>query len=189
VTRREAGAAAALWRRIDTPGHDAALLTRSAVGWRLLGTAVFLHADGPARLSYELVLDADWRTVRGSVRGFLAGRQIERKIVRGERGWTLDDVRVAGLDHLVDLDLGFTPATNLQQLRRARLAAGEGVDLPVAWLDAGADALEELPQRYERLDATRVRYSAPSVPYAATLELADSGFVRLYPGLWEMDAG
>ena len=32
--------------------------------------------------------------------------------------WKLNDVPVPELAHCVDLDLGFTPATNLMQLRR-----------------------------------------------------------------------
>jgi hypothetical protein len=31
----------ALWRRLDTPGHDAAHVSRTDDGWRLDGAAVF----------------------------------------------------------------------------------------------------------------------------------------------------
>src|SRR5207244_2474062 len=37
--------AAILWRRLDTPGHDACRLERSDAGWELDGTAVF-REDG-----------------------------------------------------------------------------------------------------------------------------------------------
>ena len=36
---------AVLWRRLDTPGHDACRLVRNDAGWQLEGTAVF-REDG-----------------------------------------------------------------------------------------------------------------------------------------------
>ena len=37
--------------------------------------------------------------------------------------------------------------------------------------------------------AAGISASSPTAGYEATLELAASGFVRLYPGLWEMEPG
>ena len=45
--------------------------------------------------------------------------------------------------------------------------------------------LQALPQRYERRSATTYWYESPTAGYAELLELAPSGFVRRYPGLWE----
>jgi hypothetical protein len=177
----------AMWRRLDAPGHDAALLTQAEGGWSLSGAAIFKHPDGPACIEYRVELDAAWCTRAGIVRGFVGTRRLDHTISCDPDGWRLDDVLNDGLAHLVDLDFGFTPATNLQQLRRVRPAIGESADLPVAWFDVGATTLAELPQRYERRDATRYWYVAPSVPYEGLLELAPNGFARTYPGLWEME--
>ena len=38
--------ASAMWRRLDTPGHDAAHVTGTSDGWRLEGIAVFAHDLG-----------------------------------------------------------------------------------------------------------------------------------------------
>ena len=124
----------AIWRRLDAPGHDAALLTPTEAGWSLTGAAVFSHRGEPACVSYGVELDAGWRTRRGTVTGFLGGRRFDHAISRDADGWRLDGVLIEGLAHLVDLDYGFTPATNLQQLRRLDLAPGQSaaVDLAVA---------------------------------------------------------
>lgn len=175
----------ALWRRLDVAGHDAARIETVPGGYLLEGTAVFRHEDGPASVSYRLDLAPDWSTRRGLLRGFVGAKTLEHEILRGADGWTLDGVAQPGLGHLLDLDLGFTPATNLQQLRRVPLEIGEEAGIRVAWFDIGAERLVELPQHYRRLDATRYAYRGFS--YQATLELAPSGFVRLYPHLWEMD--
>jgi hypothetical protein len=94
---------------------------------------------------------------------------------------------VPGLASYVDLDLGFTPATNLLQLRRLALAERQAADVPVAWLDVSAGTLGVLPQRYERRTEATYWYEAPSVNYRGVLEVAPNGFIRRYPGLWEME--
>jgi hypothetical protein len=175
----------ALWRRLDTPGHDAALLTGTTAGWSLRGTAVFEHDGGPACLSYLVELDPGWRTRRGSIEGFVSGRAVRALVERHAGGWTLDGAPVPGLGHLIDLDLGFTPATNLQQIRRAGLRVGESVDLPVAWIDVDLAAVVELPQRYKRIGPHEYAYDSPTVPYSATLEITPNGFALTYPRLWQ----
>lgn len=176
----------AFWECLYTPGHDAACLTcHGANGWLLHGTAVFRHPAGPTRVDYAVEIDDAWQSQRGTVRGFLAERRVEHLIERRDDGWYLDD-RPQGLSALVDLDFGFTPATNLQQLHRAALQPGQAIDMAVAWFDLEATGLTALPQHYERLDATRFRYNSPDTPYEAVLELAPNGFARVYPGLWRM---
>jgi hypothetical protein len=89
---------------------------------------------------------------------------------------------------LIDLDFGFTPATNLQQLRRVSMRMNEPTLLPVAWFDVDAATLTELPQVYERRGDKAFWYSAPSVGYEGMLELSPNGFVRHYPNLWEVES-
>lgn len=177
--------AVALWRRLDTPGHDAARLSPVADGWFLQGTTVYRDEAGPAGIRYEVLLDRGWATVRGRVRGFLGGREIDDVITRQGGRWIFNGRAVHGLDHLVDLDFGFTPATNLQQLRRVPIAIGAAVDIPVAWIDAGGDTLTEMQQRYERIAERSYRYRSTTTGYEGVLELAPSGFAQKYPGLWE----
>jgi uncharacterized protein len=179
--------ASALWRRLDAPGHDAALLTRRDAGWSLRGTAVFQHADGAACVNYSVDLDGAWKTLCGSAQGFVGDRGFDHVIARAPEGWRLDGASIDGLAHLCDLDFGFTPATNLQQLRRIALAPGQAADLTVVWFDIGAAALTPLPQRYARRGETAYFYEAPTVPYEGLIELAPNGFVKFYPGLWRME--
>jgi hypothetical protein len=179
----------ALWRRLDTPGHDAGRLEEGESGWQLDGAAVFLHEGVPASLTYRLACDRAWRTRDGRVRGWLGPRIVDFAIARtAGGGWTLNGGGVPGLETCVDLDLGFTPATNLFQLRRLALGEGQSADAPAAWLEVSAGTLEILPQRYERRTEAIYWYEAPSVDYAGLLEVTPAGFIRRYPGLWEMEA-
>lgn len=102
--------------------------------------------------------------------------------------WTLNGLVVASLENCIDLDLGFTPATNLLPLRRLDLAEGQSAEASAAWLDVAAGTLAVLPQRYQRRSKTTYWYEAPSVNYAALLEVAPTGFVLRYPGLWEAES-
>jgi hypothetical protein len=178
----------ALWRRLDAPGHDACRLERRGPGWRLDGTAVFREDGVLARLDYEVTCDAAWVTQHGRVRGWLDARFVELTVARTDAGlWNFNGVTAPGLEGCADLDLGFTPATNALQLRRVALAKGQAAEVPVAWLDVSTGTLERLGQRYERRTEATYWYEAPRFAYAALLELAPSGFVRVYPGLWELE--
>jgi hypothetical protein len=175
-----------LWRRLDAPGHDAAFVAAEGDGWMLRGMTVFGHGAGAACVAYEVALDGDWSTRWGDVRGHREGQLFRYRIERRPDGWYLDGRRQAGLEAAVDLDFGFTPATNLQQMRRAVFGGGAVVELPVAWFDLGMERLDLLPQRYERRDEKRFWYEAPTAGYRGLLELADSGFIAHYPGLWAL---
>lgn len=179
--------ASMLWRRFDTPGHEACRLENNGTGWNLLGTAIFRHKAGPANISYSVQCDVHWATLSGQVRGLIGKQQIDYVVTRNEKLWTLNNVEILGLEHIVDLDLGFTPATNLQQLRRVSIMQDEAVQLPVAWLDVDAGTLTELPQTYQRRSERTFWYSAPSVGYEGLIEVAPNGFIRRYPRLWEAE--
>lgn len=180
--------ASILWRRLDTPGHDACHLCERDGGWNLEGAAVFRHDGLPAHLHYQVACDVAWCSQQGHVHGWIGPRPIDLNIVRTSDGvWRLNSAVVPGLEGCLDLDLGFTPATNLLQLRRLALAEGQAAQAPVAWLDVSAGTLEVLPQRYERRTAATYWYEGPSVQYAGMLEVAPNGFIWRYPGLWEAE--
>ena len=176
----------AAWMRLDRPGRDAALLQPCDGGWLLQGAAAFDHEAGSAAVAYQVEVDARWRTKRGIVSGFLGARTIRHEIRRDDTGWSLSGVGIEGLDHLVDLDYGFTPATNVLQLSRIALEPGQRAEVPVAWFDLDSASVIELSQIYERRSEASYWYEAPTVPYRALLEIAPSGFVQSYPGLWRL---
>ena len=174
----------AAWIRLDRPGRDAALLQPSDGGWLLRGAAVFDHDGGSVAVAYQVEVDARWETKRGVISGCFANQTVQHEIRRDDAGWRLNGHEVEGLEHLVDLDFGFTPATNVLQLSRLALEPGQRAEVPVVWLDLDSASLIELPQSYERRREMSYWYEAATVPYRALLEIAPNGFVRSYPGLW-----
>jgi uncharacterized protein len=177
-----------LWHRLETPGHDACRLIQGDGTWRLEGMAAFLLEGVPACVAYELECDGEWRTREGAVHGWVGSLPLDFRITRTPEGsWTLNGQIVPDLDGCVDLDLGFTPATNLSQLRRVALEVGQAADVPVAWLDVPVGTLQMLHQRYERRTAGTYWYESPRFDYFALLQVNETGFVEKYPELWEAE--
>lgn len=179
-----------LWQRLDTPGHDACALTNTGDGWELGGAAVFLDTEThePAALTYRIRCDPAFRNQSASVQGFVGARRVAFEVARDRTGtWMLDGRRVPGLEGCEDLDLGFTPATNLLSIRRLALDVGQGAEVPVAWFDLTETTLRLLPQHYRRRSRTTYAYDSPTVGYSAELEVDEDGFVRSYPGLWRAE--
>ncbi len=104
--------ATAFWKRLDLTGHDAAWLIQTETGYRLTGQCTFLDPRGPAALGYQVDLAPDWSTIEGRIKGFIGERAIDDRVLREQRGWTLNS-KDFGMAELNDLDLGFTPATKL----------------------------------------------------------------------------
>jgi len=178
-----------LWRRLDRPGHEAARLVFHAPLWQLTGTAVFGEGGRPCRLEYHLVCDSRWNTLHALVAGWYGSRRVScdvRADVRRE--WHLNDRACPAVAGSVDLDLAFSPATNLIAIRRLALGPGDGATVRAAWLTFPELMLEPLEQTYRRTGATTYHYEAPAHRFAAELEVNAAGFVVRYPGLWEQEA-
>jgi hypothetical protein len=155
-------------------------------GYLLRGTARFESESGFVQVHYSLTTDLLWNTTAASVAGTVGTRPASHCIRHADRKWFLDGRPVPALDHLIDLDFDFTPATNYVQLRRVGLSIGEVSNVPVAWFQLEKSSLGELSQRYERRTKRSYWYVASACSYKGLLDIAENGFVSRYPGLWQM---
>ena len=179
--------AAFFWRRLDQPGHDCCRLFRLSSGWKLRGMAVFSEAGQPCSFAYEVVVDSHWKTRSARLTGFRAKKEIDLRIRRTADGnWRVGtEIQHAVADY-VDIDLGFTPATNMLAVRRLNLSVGEYAEAPAAWLALSSLKLKVLPQTYLRSAKLEYEYEAPSVGYKGRLRVSKLGVVEQYPGLFEI---
>jgi len=176
----------ASWRALHISGTDMCTLSRTAGGWTLAGNAMFDHKGSQADVVYRVDCDAVWRAVGGEVAGVIADRDFRYRIRKIPGGWTVNGAPAPGVEAVVDLDYGFTPATNMIPVKRAALAIGVSAQLPAAWFDLDSPTLVYLPQTYTRKSADTYWYESPSAAYAALLKFSPNGFVQRYPGLWDM---
>jgi hypothetical protein len=177
-----------LWRRLDLPGVESARLERADGGWTLAGAAVFTHEERLCRLYYEVRCDAAWRTTGARVAGFVGEGAVEIRIeADGDRGWTMNGEACPQVEGCVDVDLNFSPSTNLLPIRRLRLDVGEEAEVRAAWLRFPGFTLEPLEQRYRRTGPDAYRYESAGGAFVRDLTVNDEGFVVRYPGLWEAE--
>ncbi len=164
---------AILWRRLDYPGHEQAILQSIDSGWELSGTAVFQHDGQPCALRYRIACDADWVTRSTIVSGWVGAKPIDVSIDR-----------TGGLQGCVDIDLNFSPSTNLLPVRRLNLAIGESAHVVAAWLRFPSFNLERLEQTYSRLAERTYRYESGGGKFLAEIEVNEVGLAVKYGEIW-----
>ena len=181
-----------LWRRLDQPGHDTASVRPTDDGAMLTGMAVFLEG-APTALQYTVRCDSAWRTVEGAVRGWRGTEPVDLRFHRSRAGgWTLNRVPCPAVAGCLDLDLNFTPATNLLPLNRLDLAVGQSAEVRSAWLEWPAMRLRSLTQRYVRQDPVEYGYEADlpdGTRFSGLLRVRSDGWVLDYAGLWREEPG
>ena len=181
---------AALWRRLDVPGHDACQFVPGEDGWTLHGSAVFMQDGQVCQLRYEVLADSGFRTREASVSGWMGVTAVDLRIRSdGSGAWTAGGVEQPQLAGCVDVDLGFTPATNFLPVRRLGLEIGEQAPAPAASLAFPEHRLEVLRQRYTRVSATGYEYEAPGAGYRGKLEFSAQGIIVDYPELFTLVSG
>jgi len=176
-----------LWKRLDQEGHDACQFYRTADGWTIKGAAVFEHEEQPASLAYHLVCDRKWQSMRASVAGWIGKSDFQLDIERdGDDGWCINGMKNQALTGLKDIDLGFTPASNTNAIRRLNLPTGDEAESVAVWLDIDDWTVKSLPQSYRRIRDLAFDYASPQHDFRATLLVDDFGAVTNYPELWVM---
>jgi hypothetical protein len=177
-----------LWRWMDRPGHEAVRLERGDDGWRLRGTAVLMDDGRPCRLDYAITCDAAWRTTGARVEGWIGDDEVDVTIAVGEGGrWTLNGAEVPEVAGCVDVDLNFSPSTNLLPIRRLGLEVGGEAEVQAAWLRFPSFRLERLRQTYRRTGELSYRYESADGAFIRDLDVNEAGLVTRYPGIWEAE--
>ncbi|MGP6089131.1 putative glycolipid-binding domain-containing protein [Antarctobacter jejuensis] len=171
------------WRALDRDGEDKCRLARLDHGWMLVGHARFRDATGWAALDYVIRTDDDWRTTSADVTGEHGGGAVAMKLTRGDDGWTVNGEPRPDLAEAEDIDLSFTPASNLMPLNRVPEVGR--LETTAAWLRFPGPQITPLTQTYTRERGGLVRYAAQETGFETHLAVDARGFVTSYPGLWE----
>jgi len=180
---------AILWRRLDLPGHETAVLRPGPDGWQLSGVAVFAESKHPCRLEYEIACDARWFTRRCSLSGYIGATPATLEVLRSPSGeWTVGVAPSPSLETCDDIDLGFSPATNLLPIRRLGLAVGASAAVRAAWIRFPDLTTEVLEQVYTRLSPERYLYESAGGAFRRELIVDAIGLVSEYPDLWRAEA-
>lgn len=175
------------WVRLDVPGAESARLSRTASGWCVEGDVVVVENDTPGALRYRVEVTSEWHTVRAEIEARLGVGEWQLSITREDDGWRRNGEWVAAVADAVDVDLAFTPSTNLLPMRRLQLREGVRERVVSAWVRYPELDLVPLEQFYTRVGELEIFYESPGLTGTIVLD-ATSGFPREYPGLWRMVA-
>jgi hypothetical protein len=178
-----------LWRRLDLPGHEIATIVRTVDGWRLDGVAVLAESGRPCRIEYEITCDARWVTRHCAIRGHVGEQSVRLDVQRGPTAvWSVGGLEVPALEGCEDIDLGFSPVTNLLPIRRLGLSVGAQSIVRAAWIRFPELTAEVLVQTYTRVSADRYVYESAGGAFRRELQVDAFGSVIDYPGLWRAEA-
>jgi hypothetical protein len=177
-----------IWRRLDMPGHESARVFLQDSRWQVDGSAVFVYEREPCRLDYRLECNSDWETLSGEIAGWVGDKLVRIEIsVDADRRWWLNGAECFEVTGCIDLDLNFSPVTNLFPIRRLKLAVGERSAVRAAWLRFPSFKFERLDQTYSRLDNSTYRYESAGGSFVSQLAVNDAGLVTHYPDFWRVE--
>lgn len=177
-----------VWRCLEWKGHEYSRLEIRDDRIHLSGTAVFVDEGKNCRLSYTVDCDAFGNTVKADVKGFAGEDVIDIEVLRDESGvWTLNGTAQPQVSECLDIDLNFSPSTNLLPIRRLNLNVGEAAPVQAAWLIFPSFTFEVLSQTYQRTSANTYHYESHGGSFVTDLTVNDEGMVTHYPDLWEQE--
>lgn len=173
-----------VWRRLDVPGHESLELFQHPGAWLLHGVVVVAHASASA-LEYEIECDPHWRTSYARIDTLLERDRRSVELARDSTdSWTVNGIPRPDLEGCTDIDLGFSPSTNLLPIRRLALEVESEAEVRAAWVQFPGLTVTVLEQRYRRLHSNTYRYESAGGNFRRDLLVNAHGLVIDYPGLW-----
>jgi uncharacterized protein len=158
-------------------------LTAVSEGHRLSGMTLILHDGIRVEIAYTVDANPDWSTRNVSVEIAALATAFDVRVGPGDR-WFIDGDHRADLDGCVDIDFGWTPATNTLPIRRLRFTKGTRRTIRAVWLK-WPDLLF-VPAEQTYIKRTDDRWTYESGDFTADLAVDQNGVVLTYgePPIW-----
>jgi uncharacterized protein len=116
-------------------------------------------------------------------------KRVAVKIKADSKGqWLYNGERVSSVQGCIDVDLGFSPSTNLLPINRLKLLPGQAQEVTAAWVAFPSLKLKALHQTYTRIDDEHVHYESAGGKFKRDLRVNRLGFVLDYPDIWQVEA-
>jgi hypothetical protein len=152
-------------------------------GYRFAGNTLIRHEGIRVEIVYVVEARPDWST-RSARIGIPALATLFEVEVSPQGRWVIDGEHRADLDGAVDIDLGWTPATNTLPIRRLSVETGVPVATRVGWLKWSELVFMKAEQSYARHGVGRWTYASGN--FSAGLVVDELGVVIDYgdPPIW-----
>jgi uncharacterized protein len=178
-----------LWHCSLLSSSEHGVLVESEDGYRLHGVAALPLGELPCHIDYTLTVDRQWHPslARATITTPDGVREIVLRSHHGA-GWEVDGELVSQLDACLDVDFGWTPATNTVPIRRLGLEVGEKASITAAWIRFPELDVVASKQGYRRLAIDRWQYTSGEYDYQLVID-PDTGLVLSYgDDLWQATA-
>ena len=117
----------------------------------------------------------------GRIDGFVGDEAVQIELsVDSDHRWRLNGRECPVVAGCIDIDLAFSPSTNMLPIRRLNLAIGQEAKVRAAWLRFPGFNLEPLEQLYRRIDA---RFDALVKAADQALDASAVGFTGYFPAM------
>lgn len=179
-----------VWHRLETngAGHEFARVFAENSKRFLEGAAIFVDEKRLCKLDYKIECDENWETLNATVSGFAGDEKIEIEIAAdSNKIWTMNGEEIFAVQNCIDVDLNFSPVTNLLPVRRLNLKIGEKAMVRAAWLKFPTFKLELLEQIYERIGENKYAYESAGGTFRVEIETDDFGLATRYGDLWKIE--
>jgi hypothetical protein len=171
------------WRWLDGSGMEYCRLSEGDdLGPLIQGAVVVLSDAIPWQIDYEVRCDRGWRTRSVVLRAHEGIEKRTLTLAADERlRWTIDDDVRPDLQGCIDVDLGFSPSTNVLPIRRLGLAVGQSATIEAAWVEFPSLKVRRVPQRYTHVREHTYRYENLPTGFVAEVEVDAHDLVVFYP--------
>jgi len=179
---------AACWRHQGLrSGFEVSFFAPAPSGLRIVGTTTGLQDADAWVVSYEIDVDARWRTRRAQITSTNASGSFRKEVESDGRGhWLVDGGHAPHLDDCLDIDLEASAMTNTLPVHRLNPTPTERVAAPAAYVRLANHGIERLEQFYTRSDGhdrLTFAYEAPAFDFQCRIVYDAAGLVLDYPGI------
>jgi hypothetical protein len=176
------------WKGLDDPTVEHCTIIRSTgnivVKSKIEGLVNNVHTIA----EYELQLTTSWIVYSVDLNINNDNTKQSVKLMHNKAGeWTDASMRVVHeLDGCIDIDISLTPFTNTLPVKRLCFKTGESRELKMLYIDLHSFDVKAQPQRYTYLGNNHFVFEALDTGYKNEITFTPDGFVRNYPGLFEL---
>jgi uncharacterized protein len=159
------------------------IMSTAEEGHRLSATTLILHEGTRAQIDWMVALRPDWSTRSASIDIPALAASFEVEVTDPGR-WTINGNYRPDLEGCIDIDLGWTPATNTVPIRRLAVATGMTRTILIAWLQWPKLLFVPAEQTYTKHSDDRWTYASGG--FSADLLVDEQGVVIDYgePPIW-----
>jgi hypothetical protein len=178
-----------LWHSNELASSEHCSLSLEADGLLFVGTAVLPIGDQPGQIQWTARTDAAGRTRSAQANVSTAtGTHVLELAADDDRRWRVDGGLTPALDGCIDVDFGWTPATNTLPMRRLGLGVGAAATIRAAWLRFPELEMIAVDQTYTRLAEDRWRYASGTFEAELVVDPATAVVRRYGDDLWRAAA-